>query len=93
MALAKCTECGSEISDQAWTCWKCGAPVLPEAWPVVTARHEGKGAKAHLAIAAILMLLGIGSAVAGEPFWGAGLFGLGLVWWLATRIHARRRHG
>jgi hypothetical protein len=88
MAVVKCTECGSEVSDQAWTCWKCGAPVVPEDWPVVTAQQTGKGAKANLVIAAILILLGIGSWVAGNPFWGVGLLGLGLVWWLVTGIHA-----
>jgi hypothetical protein len=93
MAVVKCTECGSEVSDQAWTCWKCGAPVVPEDWPVVTTQQTGKGAKANLAIAAILILLGIGSWVAGNPFWGVGLLGLGLAWWLVTRIYARRRCG
>jgi hypothetical protein len=93
MALAKCTECGSEVSDQAWTCWKCGAPVLPdEQWPVVATQQTGKRAKANLAIVAVLMLLGIGSWVAGNLFLGVGLFGLGVVWWLVTRIYARRRH-
>jgi hypothetical protein len=93
MALVKCTECGSEVSDQAWTCWKCGAPVVPEEWPVVTKQPRGKSAKANFAIAAILILLGIGSWVAGQPFWGVGLVGLGLAWWLATRIYAWRRCG
>jgi hypothetical protein len=81
------------VSDQAWTCWKCGAPVVPEEWPVVTKQRRGKGAKANLAIASILILLGIGSWVAGQPFCGVGLFGLGLAWWLATRIYAWRRYG
>jgi len=93
MAFTKCTECGSQVSDQAWTCWKCGAPVVSdEQWPVVTTQQTGKGAKANLAIAAILILLGIGSWVAGNRFWGMGLFGLGLIWWLVTRIYAWWRH-
>jgi hypothetical protein len=92
MAYTKCTECGSQVSDQAWTCWKCGAPVVSEEqWPIVTTQQTGKGAKANLAIAAILILLGTGSWVAGNPFWGVGLFGLGLIWWLVTRIYARWR--
>lgn len=55
-------------------------------------QQTGKGAKANLAIAAILILLGIGSWVAGNPFWGVGLFGLGLIWWLVTRIYAWWRY-
>jgi hypothetical protein len=94
MAYTKCTECGSQVSDQAWTCWKCGAPVVPEEeWPAVTTQQTGKGAKANLAIAAILILLGVGIWVAGNLFWGVGLFGLGLAWWRATRICAWRRYG
>ncbi len=27
MALIKCSECGNEVSDQAFTCPKCGAPL------------------------------------------------------------------
>lgn len=34
MALIKCSECGTEISDKAKQCVKCGAPVAPEAKPV-----------------------------------------------------------
>ena len=93
MAWVKCTDCGSQVSANAWTCWKCGAPVLSEEQPpVVTTQQTGRGAKANLAIAAILMLLGIGSWVAGNPFWGVGLVGLGLIWWLVTRIYAWWRY-
>jgi hypothetical protein len=93
MALVKCSECGSQVADKAWTCWKCGAPVLSEEErPVAATPQGGRAAKANLTIAAILILLGIGSWVAGNPFWGVGLFGLGLIWWLVTRIYARWRH-
>jgi len=30
MALIKCTECGTEISDSAMTCPKCGAPATKQ---------------------------------------------------------------
>lgn len=34
MALIKCSECGSEISDQAAACPKCGLPLAKAAQPV-----------------------------------------------------------
>jgi DNA-directed RNA polymerase subunit RPC12/RpoP len=94
MALLKCSECGSQVADKAWTCWKCGAPVLSEEErPVATTPQRSKAAKANLAIAAILVLLGIGSWVVGNPAWGVGLVGLGLIWGLVTRIYGWRRYG
>jgi len=94
MALLKCSECGSQVADKAWTCWKCGAPVLSEGErPVAATPQRSKAAKANLAIAAILMLLGIGSWVVANPAWGVGLVGLGLIWGLVTRIYGWRRYG
>ena len=94
MALMKCSECGSQVSGDAWTCWKCGAPVLAEAErPVATTPQRDKAAKANLGIAAILVFLGVGSWVAGNPAWGVGLVGVGLIWGLVTRIYVWRRYG
>lgn len=50
MALIKCTECGTEVSDKAPACVKCGAPLaLPQARTVVAAKKKG------IAAARILM--------------------------------------
>lgn len=38
MALIKCPECGSEVSDRAQACPRCGRPLNPYAAPFVQAQ-------------------------------------------------------
>lgn len=33
MALIRCPECSSDISDKAWSCPKCGYPMREPKWP------------------------------------------------------------
>jgi hypothetical protein len=49
MALVKCSECGSDVSDLAQSCPKCGAPVAIEA-------PKDRG---HGCVVAILVIVGI----------------------------------
>lgn len=45
MALIKCIECGTEVSDLAQTCPKCGAPVAPSVKAVQRATKTANKAK------------------------------------------------
>jgi hypothetical protein len=64
MALIKCPECSTEVSDKAAACPKCACPLHATAPPVVgqvTVEKTSKELKTHYLLA--LLVIGIGSAV------------------------------
>ena len=67
MALIRCSECGTEISDRAATCPKCGAPVATTAaaQPAVTPTPR-KTSPATWGCLVFLILAGIGAYISSE---------------------------
>ena len=89
MALIKCEECGSEVSDKAVACPKCGAPIAELSDEPILVDTVGRQRWEHnikegdkgilaliAAIAIVAMSVWIGLKLTGEE-WIAILFGLG----------------
>lgn len=67
MALIKCRECGTEISDQAAACIKCGAPVKPTK-PIRQKGNMGCGTLILGAVGfvAVMVVIGVLSEVSNK---------------------------
>ena len=101
MALIKCPDCGTEVSDQAPGCPKCRRPMTQPA--VQTIEKTGKRYKLQMLLAVALIIVGPVTCMAGfggptgEPSAAAGFGGLmflgGLIWLFATKIWAWWHHG
>ena len=101
MALVKCGECGSEVSDKATACPKCGNPIAAAAdiahtgAPITTTQATAKKFKGQQLLAAAACALGVIFLVAGgnSASWGGLLLLAGLVWFLLARVLAWWHHG
>jgi len=98
MALVKCGECESEVSDKAAACPKCGAPVAsPDGdSTVVTTQQTAKVYKAHQLYAFGLIVVGLFVAASGSDgtvTLGAGAALIGLIWLIWARVAAWWDHG
>lgn len=105
MALIKCIDCGSDVSDQAKHCIKCGAPIAAEGIAagveLTTTQETSKRLKTHILLSLALFLVGFvaiivvsGSEEAGEapsvaPF--LIMFG-GLMWFIVTKFRVWWHH-
>lgn len=57
MALIKCSECGTEMSDLANTCPKCAFPIKPN--NVQTIEQTSKRLKLYYILSLVLIIFGI----------------------------------
>jgi predicted membrane channel-forming protein YqfA (hemolysin III family) len=105
MALIKCSECGTEISDKAAVCVKCGAPTAaaPAGGSIIEVaprRQAGKQPKALQLIGFLVLAFGVVLAVSDAKS-GKGLLNgvgpalilLGLVLYAVGRVSAWWKHG
>lgn len=88
MALIKCEECGTEISDRAGQCPKCGCPVeAPQDKKVQTIEQTSKNLKLQLLIGAVILILGfISMFVFGLEFITLTLLLVGIVVIIMAKI-------
>lgn len=95
MALIACPECGKSISSSATACPSCGHPIASPAasggaaTSVVTTQQTSKKWKAHQAVGAALVAIGIVLMIAAEPGsggTGATLAAVGIVWYVVARV-------
>jgi uncharacterized membrane protein YvbJ len=107
MALIKCPECGTEVSDRADSCPKCAYPITGGG---TTQAHGGKiqtieqTSKKYKLQQLLSTFLTIGSFIvmivgfSGESSQGAGAFGMlgfivGLIWFIGVRFISWWHHG
>jgi hypothetical protein len=97
MALVKCIECGSEISDRALSCPSCGcpsefapvvsAPVRPQAVRVSEVQFTSKRLKLYGLLSAVLVIAGIIVGESSTAFgWGVALPGILLNIWVRVMM-------
>ncbi len=86
MALIKCPECGTEVSDKAKTCPKCAYPIADDntEQEVQTVEMTGKKYKAQVPIAWLLIIIGSILACTGS-MWGVWTAVIGLVWLIIVK--------
>lgn len=94
MALIKCSECGTEVSDRADKCPKCACPIGTSFDPKTQVIEQtSKKLKLQLVIGAIIILA---SFPAGYVFESAGisifLLVIGLIVIVVTKISIWWRH-
>jgi len=95
MALIKCPECQTEISDKAKKCPQCACPITSDnqQGKVQTIELTGKKYKLHLTLSSALMILtgiiGIVLFIVGyfAAFFFIGLFVLGFIWFLTIKFY------
>lgn len=105
MALIKCPDCGTEVSDRAPSCPKCGAPIAAAAEttaagaPLTTTQGTSKKLKLQSLIAGVILVFSLValSGGASNPEAGAPtlplVFAAGsLIWLLVTRIRIWWHH-
>jgi uncharacterized membrane protein YvbJ len=104
MALIKCPECGTEVSDKAPQCPKCSYPIstIPagqKVEDVQTIQQTSKRFKKQIIIAVILLIGGIIVLAIGADGKRYGLAGvgilaiiLGVVWYIIVRIRIWWHH-
>jgi len=85
MALIKCPECGTEMSDMANACPKCAFPIKPNS--VQTIEQTSKTLKLYYILSIALIVIGIffGFTEEGGAFGGI-LFIVGIILYFGTKI-------
>lgn len=90
MALIKCPECSTEVSDQANACPKCACPIKG----TQTIEQTSKDLKAWTLGGAAIMCIGVVSCGAfQQPGLGSLLFFIGFVTFVTARIMSWWYHG
>jgi hypothetical protein len=106
MALIRCPECDSEVSDKAQTCPRCAFPIAQQLQAPLSADNRpieveltSKRLKMQEALAVLLVLLGMGTGVAGalsESDIGCGVSTLmvlvGFIWLVVVRVRVWWHH-
>lgn len=92
MAITKCPECGTEVSDKAEKCPKCAYPISGQQGVQTIALTSKKFKKQILLstliiiIGAIVAMISLGTSDSGSVFFvGFLTFFIGLVWFLAVK--------
>lgn len=103
MALIKCPECSTEVSDQADACPKCAYPIAkPAANKVQTVEQTGKKFKLQTLLS-ILMIIGGGAMLVSQVVqskpselaitWGIVICIIGIFWRVTVKFFAWWSHG
>ncbi|WP_299198404.1 hypothetical protein [uncultured Amphritea sp.] len=106
MALVKCPDCGTNVSDRAPACVNCGCPISSASdvaalkTPLTTTQGTAKRLKAHSAISMTLLVVSLlwvfmaSSSPNPEPsIIAPAVCFLSLVWLIVTRIRIWWHHG
>ena len=105
MALIKCPECKTDISDKARSCPKCAYPIAellniakdnteqPVKDKVQTIEQTGKEYKTQILLSVALTVLGILLVFIGGYYLGFFLLFAGVVWFFVARTSAWWHHG
>ena len=102
MALIKCPECGTEVSDLAESCPKCAYPIAgggtsqAHSGKIQTIEKTGKFLKLQLLISALLFILGfivMSAKINGGSQWAALFVVIGLIWHIMVRFKIWWHHG
>ena len=105
MALVKCPECGTEVSDKAAACPKCAYPIAnphqsPSPIKVQTIEQTSKQIKLQILLSTLILLIGVvmfvfgaGTNESGPAGFGGLLAVVGLVWLIITYFRRWWHHG
>ena len=103
MALIKCPECNTEVSDQADACPKCAYPISGGRHrPVQTVEQTGKKFKLQLLISVLMIATALviiitqisrGQSSEGIVVFAPLLLLIGLIWFIVIRFFAWWSHG
>lgn len=109
MALIKCPECETDVSDKAAACPKCAHPIVESSPPeqartvkVQTTEKTAKKYKLQILIGGFLMILGfllIISSISGQQLnVVTGILGVlatvgGVIWLIKAEFSSWRHHG
>lgn len=91
MAMCKCSECGSDVSDKAPACVKCGSPIKAVsaqelAGDVVTIQQTSKKYKTEQIVAVIFICFGVVACSVQSPTGSALLWTIGVVLYFHSRF-------
>jgi hypothetical protein len=94
MALIKCPECGTEVSDKAEKCPKCSYPIA------TSEKHEqvqviektSKALKQQVIYASLTAIIGFCVLIAGSAVIGLAIFVAGVISMIATRAQIWWHH-
>lgn len=101
MAMIKCPECGTEVSDKAEKCPKCACPISNTQVQdkVQTIEQTSKKHKKQIIYAVLVTIIGVIVMIssAGSESGGAITFGIlltiaGLIWLFTTKIKVWWHH-
>ena len=103
MALIKCPECNTEVSDQAGVCPKCAYPIAkPVANTVQTVEQTGKKFKLQILLSILMITGGIVILLSqlfiltpseGAMMWGFLICFVGVIWLVVVRFFSWWSHG
>lgn len=107
MAIIKCPECSTEVSDKAETCPKCAFPVADHFNPspknrVQTVEQTGKRHKLQMLLSGLTIIIGIimlvsqvSAAAPSEDtiMWGFLICIVGVIWLVIVKILSWWYHG
>ncbi len=99
MAIIKCPECGTEVSDKAEKCPKCSFPISKQmvVEKVQTIEQTSKGLKKQLIFAVLsviigIIALGVSGGSSGGSFFGGALIFIGIIWLIVAKIRIWWNH-
>jgi DNA-directed RNA polymerase subunit RPC12/RpoP len=88
MALIKCPECSTEVSDKAEKCPKCAYPILGQS--IQTIEQTSKIYKKQIIYGLLVLVLGFiilfSSKSDSGKNWGAFIALMGFVWFLFAKV-------
>ena len=95
MAIIKCGECGTKISDKAKVCIKCGNPISNK--KIYTTQETGKKLKLSKLISIILVIVGIvittnSDGLSSNNVMGITITLIGIMGYIISRVLIWWRH-
>ena len=86
MALIKCTECGTEVSDKADKCPKCACPIsTANKEKVQVIEQTDKKLKMQMLISVSVLIIGVMTLILGKGSIGGVLILIGIILIIATK--------
>ena len=86
MALIKCTECGTEVSDKADKCPKCACPISTvNNKKTQVIEQTDKKLKMQMLISVLVLIVGVMTLILGKGSVGGVLILIGIILIIATK--------
>ena len=95
MAMIKCPECGTEVSDKAEKCPKCAYPIQSTQTEekTQTIQQTSKKLKKHIIFSVLALIVGVIFLFIKSISWlGVLLIIVGIAWYIITKFNIWWRH-